>query len=61
MATLKEIHSDGPCHICGMPKAGRGKSTCSYPHGMIPVVAIDPDHPEGFWSWEPARETELKD
>ena len=48
---VKEIHGDGACHICGKPKAGLGLLICSYPHGMVPERAIDPLHPEGFWTW----------
>ncbi len=49
---LLEIHGDGNCHICNQPKIGPGGGYCSYPHGRIPVKAIDDKHPEGFWAWE---------
>jgi hypothetical protein len=49
---LLEVHGDGACHICGQPKSGVGSPICSYPHGMLPVTAVDADHPEGFWTWK---------
>lgn len=49
---LLKIHGHGKCHICRMPKAGRGSDFCSYPHGMVPEKAVDPEHPEGFWTWK---------
>ena len=52
MSDLLKIHGDGNCHICGQPKISEGADICSYPHGMIPVKAVDPEHPEGFWAWE---------
>jgi len=52
MLTLKEVHGDGLCHICSKPKAGPGLSVCSYPHGMLPEKAVDPEHPDGFWTWK---------
>jgi len=47
-----------------MPKAARhdkNNSFCSYPHGMIPVKAVNPEHPEGFWSWALPAEKERND
>lgn len=52
MRTLIEIHGPDNCHICGKPKVGAGGIFCSYPHGMIPERAVDPKHPEGFWTWK---------
>lgn len=50
---LLKIHGHARCHICGEPKAGPGKDICSYPHGMMPERAADPEHPtEGFWTWK---------
>jgi hypothetical protein len=49
---LLKIHGDGICHICGKPKAGKGRSICSYPHGRLPVAPVNPAQPKGFWSWE---------
>jgi hypothetical protein len=50
-AALRLIHGTELCHICGLPKAEEGRSICSYPHAMVPVKAVDLDHPEGFWTW----------
>ena len=50
--TLLEVHGNGVCHICGEPKIGEGSPICSYPHGMLPVKAVDAAHPDGFWTWE---------
>lgn len=53
---LKSVHGEGDCHICGKPKASAGSNYCSYPHGRVPEKAVDPEHPEGFWTWkEPAK------
>lgn len=49
--TLLAVHGDGDCHICNLSKRGEGSSFCSYPHGMVPVNAVDEEHPEGFWTW----------
>lgn len=49
---LREIHGNGTCHICVKPMAEEGLSICSYPHGMMPVKAVDAKHPDGFWVWE---------
>ncbi len=57
---LLRVHGDGNCHICGKPKRQPGGFTCSYPHGMVPERAIDPNHPNGFWSWEYPREQKSK-
>lgn len=54
MPTLLEIHGDGFCHICGAPRAGKGLSICSYPHGMIPDEPVDPANPDGMWTWKEA-------
>lgn len=51
-AALRLIHGTEICHICGLPKAEEGRSICSYPHAMVPVKAVDQNHPEGFWTWE---------
>ncbi len=47
---LRVVHGDELCH-CGKPRAAEGSDYCSYPHGMLPVEAVDADHPEGFWTW----------
>lgn len=49
MPTLKEIHGEENCYICGKPKAGPGEVHCSYPHGMLPDKPIAGD---GMWSWK---------
>lgn len=57
---LRDVHSDGNCHICGKPKAAAGASICSYPHGMLPTGPVDPRAPRGFWAWQcPVVETTL--
>lgn len=50
---LAEVHGTEDCYICGHPRRlpHPKLSICSYPHGMLPIEAIDPVHPEGFWSW----------
>lgn len=48
---IEEVHGAGNCHICGKPKIAAGSSTCSYPHGMMPIKAVDHEHPDGFWTW----------
>ena len=52
---LLRVHGPEDCHICHMPKVGPGKSICSYPHAMLPERAVDPAHPEGFWTWLPVE------
>ena len=49
---LLKVHGDDLCHICGQPKIGPGLDICSYPHGMLPYMPVDPEHPEGFWAWK---------
>ena len=64
MTSILEIHGVENCRRCGMPKAarhGKDNSFCSYPHGMIPVKAVNSEHPEGFWSWALPAEEERSD
>jgi len=51
-AELVKVHGTGICHICGQLKARKGRNFCSYPHGMVPDKVVDPEHPEGFWTWK---------
>lgn len=53
-ARLLALHGKGNCHICGMPKAGEGSLTCSYPHAMLPDKPIK--GADGMWSWVTPRQ-----
>lgn len=57
MTTLTLIHGNANCHICEKPKAAKGGMFCNYPHAMVPVKAVDAEHPRGFWTWEASGES----